>query len=114
MQRIVRLNLILALITALAGSAFAHRAPSSDLDRMVAAYVAIGGSSDDLCGDPLAPRKGGCEACRLVGAATVPPVSDIPHRLSTRRDVDRPSGPAISDPGLASDPGLWARAPPFA
>ncbi|MGB5557079.1 MAG: hypothetical protein WBN04_03600 [Paracoccaceae bacterium] len=113
MQRILRLNLILALITALAGTAFAHRAPSPDLDRMVASYIAIGGSFDDLCGDPLAPGKGGCEACRLVGAATLPPMSDIAHRLATSRDADQPSGPALPDAGLVRDPGRWARAPPF-
>jgi hypothetical protein len=70
-----KLLVVFALICAMASSGFAHRFVSQSLDPALAAYVAAGGSLEDICG----PTKGSshqiaqsCEACRLVNAAVLP------------------------------------------
>lgn len=64
-----------ALIIALAASGFAHASPRMASSPELLAYVAAGGSLDDLCGtvgeqDGAQTQK--CEACRLIGAVVLP------------------------------------------
>lgn len=116
MNRVVRYLLALGLVVALAALTFAHRLPSHGNDPMLAAYLSVGGSLDDLCGDPLDAQKhgsSGCEACRLVGDLTLPPIA-LPLRFANVQRADQ----TLYTPALvafqARDPGLGARAPPQA
>jgi hypothetical protein len=69
----LRLAVVFALLLAnLAGGAVA-RAPLV-VDPALAAFFAVGGTLDDLCG--IVGHHGGgahCDACRPVGAAPLPP-----------------------------------------
>jgi hypothetical protein len=69
------LLVVLALLCAMASSGFAHRFVGQPVDPALAAYIAAGGSLDDICG-----HAGGtthhqstqtCDACRLVTAAVL-------------------------------------------
>lgn len=75
-----------ALIIALAASGFAHASPRMAFSADLLAYVAAGGSLDDLCGtagEQDGARTQKCEACRLVGVAILPrDCHGIPVRLS--------------------------------
>ncbi|WP_187431125.1 hypothetical protein [Roseobacter fucihabitans] len=68
----------MALICAMALSAFSHSGVRAAVSPDLAAYVAAGGSLSDICagldGKDDAQRQN-CEACRLMGAALVPPSS---------------------------------------
>lgn len=88
----LRQLLALVLAVALAMAALAHRAPAS-ADSMqqqasLAAFLAAGGTLDDLCADHgpgrHLPAHGAdsCDACRLIGAALLPPAPAVPVLLS--------------------------------
>ena len=65
---LIRVAVLLALTVALVSAAWAHRGPAIDITDDVLAYVAAGGSLDDLCGPegPIGHAADACDACRLV------------------------------------------------
>lgn len=70
-----KLMVVFALICAMATTSFAHRFVSQSLDPALAAYVAAGGSVEDICGyteGSSHQNVPSCEACRLVNAAVLP------------------------------------------
>ncbi|MEJ8560116.1 hypothetical protein QTO30_01905 [Yoonia sp. GPGPB17] len=72
MTSFARLLVVLAVAVAMTGSSFAHRGAPADVDDSLLAYVAAGGSLDDLCGQPGFGGGGEtCDACRLVDVAVV-------------------------------------------
>lgn len=98
---------------ALVSVGFAHRNMQPEL----AAYLAAGGSLDDICGsmggDDIAPSSD-CEACRLSDSLIHLPVCD--HRIITTTDATFVFGfvakRLIQSQGL--DPARLTRAPPQA
>lgn len=103
------LVVILVLLAGFLAAGLAHRAPWPPVGPDLAAFLAAGGSADDLCGGGVHAERH-CEACRLVAA----PVPAGPRAAGGRGWVaDRPTpGPA----GLARVDGrygpLTARGPP--
>ena len=70
---IFRFTVVLSLVVALVGSAWAHRGPVIEITQDVLAYVAAGGSLDDLCGPEGSAEFAHqtCDACRLVDAVSL-------------------------------------------
>lgn len=96
---------------ALAALGFGHsRAPASELDRMVAAYVQAGGSLADLClTDPSAPDHGAledCPVCSLVKSVALVAPMGLPAMLGQPGALHQPA----EDGHLAR--GHAPRAPP--
>ncbi|MGH1413599.1 MAG: hypothetical protein ACRBB0_08895 [Pelagimonas sp.] len=74
--KLQRLITSIALIFAMVASGFAHSGARTGVSDDLAAYVAAGGWLGDICGDvddPKGTQGQKCEACRLIGAALVPP-----------------------------------------
>ncbi|MEP2781886.1 MAG: hypothetical protein ABJO67_20835 [Pseudoruegeria sp.] len=109
-----KLFVVIALICAMASFGFAHRLVAEPVDSDMRAYIAAGGSLEDICGFTDAPSHQAaqsCEACRLVDAAVLSayesacstPVgkptavllrAEKLHLSITRRDLTRaPRGP---------------------
>ena len=108
-----KLTVVLALLIAMAGTGFAHRAIPLDVDEDLISYLAAGGTLAEICGDAsgeTVPQS--CDACRLVDAAAVPPsVGD-----GTHLPITRPMAVVVPAPICASaslpDRTYPARAPP--
>lgn len=88
--------LVAVLTVALTAVSFAHRdmtLPDADY----AAYLAAGGSVEDICADGHAPDRHdvgatACEACRLVAAMTLPDAARAPEiRPRPARSLARPA-----------------------
>ncbi len=110
---LARLSLVLALVIALVASAWAHRGPAAGLSGDVLAYVAAGGSLDDLCTDGNGEvAHDTCDACRLVDTVSLAGVGDCISPLATvaATGVDLPAVTPVSLPVL--DPARLSRAPP--
>ncbi len=111
---VFRLTVVLALVVALAGTAWAHRGPTIEITEDVLAYVAAGGSLDDLCGPEgnAAFAHQTCDACRLVDAVSLAGASEciLSRAVLAEAGVGLPAGsqtfPSIHDPVRQS------RAPP--
>lgn len=111
---VFRLTVVLALLVALAGTSWAHRGPSVEITEDVLAYVAAGGSLDDLCGPEGDAAFGHqtCDACRLSDAVSFAGATDCPLPLVVlaEADVGLPDG---AQPYLSiHDPVRQSRAPP--
>lgn len=113
-DQFAKLCVTFAIFIAMASSGFAHRAAPAQLDESLIAYVAVGGTLDDLCGDAGFGGTGGgtCDACRLVDTATVPAngvfaLTEIRHRLSGSA-LNVPNAPLA----LVANPSCPVRAPP--
>lgn len=66
----VTISLIIAFVTL----GFAHKSISTQLAPELAAYVAAGGSLDDLCGGDQLPGHAAsvsCEACRIADSFAI-------------------------------------------
>ncbi|WP_102109235.1 hypothetical protein [Oceaniglobus roseus] len=110
------LNVLTAALILLASTlaGFAHRAPDAALER----FLAAGFTLSDLCADA---HPGGqshdhdrCDACRLVGAAVLPPLPDAPARpVATALGDATPAGRTAPDLSCPV-PGGGSRAPPRA
>lgn len=104
-------RLILAFALATAGAM--HRAPASG-DAELAAFLAVGGTLDDLCGGHRFSDSGPvCEACRLV-AAVLPVAPDLAPKTANLSHVlwtGRSARPTPHSPKLRAN---TARAPPLA
>lgn len=78
-----RMVLLAVLALALVATGFSHRAPNAD-DEALAVFLAVGGSTSDLCGDH-GPATGHadrlCQACQIAGGADLPPEPGMPQRL---------------------------------
>jgi hypothetical protein len=83
-----KLFVVFALSVAMAAVGFAHRSPDArSMDPDYLAFVAAGGTAQDLCEDHVAQdhapgqpghqATNGCEACRLVNAVLLP-VAGLP------------------------------------
>jgi predicted metal-binding membrane protein len=110
---VFRLSVVLALVVALVASAWAHRGPSVALSDEVLAYVAAGGSLDDLCTDgngEVAHET--CDACRLVDTVSLAGVADCASQLATVAATGMDL-PAVTPVVLSVlDPARLSRAPP--
>ncbi|WP_226779064.1 hypothetical protein [Oceaniglobus trochenteri] len=87
LRQVLRLWLAVTVSLALAASALAHRAPVTADDLALTAFLASGGTVSDLCGEAGHSRHAGtagCDACRLVGAALVPPAPATAPMAATR------------------------------
>ncbi len=70
-----RFYLLFAVTVALVAVGFAHRTAQPPLSPELAAYVAIGGAIDDICGAVDGEENAtivDCEACRLTDATSLP------------------------------------------
>lgn len=112
---LIGIVLTLVLGVALVASTFAHRMPAPQ-DTALAAYVLAGGDLDDLCdaGSGKSLTQTDCDACRLVGAAVLPPPE--PGFVA----VERAFAATVLIPSRSvaarapRDPALGNRAPPLA
>lgn len=113
-DQFAKLCLTLAIFVAMASSGFAHRAAPVPLDEGLVAYVAMGGTLDDLCGDAGLGARGSntCDACRLVDAATVLANATIALRDFHDRVLKIPFNATSAPLALASNPACPVRAPP--
>lgn len=86
-----RLILVIALSVAMTAVGFAHRAPERGPDPDYLAYLAAGGSADDLCDSDAQNGGGGhdiasgCEACRLVASMVLPEHVVVPQAWDAPR-----------------------------
>lgn len=114
MTPFAKLCVTFALLVAMAGSGFAHRAPTAALDESLLAYVAVGGSLSDLCGEGGVGTGAGntCDACRLVDAAAVPhndTMATVTLHALELQDTTRGYAALV---GQITNPSCPARAPP--
>lgn len=73
-----RLLLTFALLCAIMASGFAHTVSRTNVPQELSDYIALGGAVADICGeaDNSTGASGAkCEACRLIGAAVLPPAT---------------------------------------
>jgi hypothetical protein len=93
-----RLILVVALSVAMAAVGFAHRDLTGETGRSVdpdyLAYLAAGGSAEDLCahdahdgGEGHDRAATGCEACRLVASVLLPGQAALPEPWSAPREA---------------------------
>ena len=107
-----RLTMICALVVALIGSAWAHRADTSAMTDDLLAYVASGGSLADICGDggPTNHTQT-CDACRLVDTVSLARVCVAPDQDAYAQLLVQPTEGNQHAPSAASHEHA-ARAPP--
>ncbi len=113
MRLISRIALTLALLFALAGIGFAHRAPQLD-DAGKLAFLMAGGTLADVCQDGGEDGQAGveCPACHLPSVVMVP-VFDVPFVTAELAFVAKVVAPRTSRAArLVRDPGHGLRAPP--
>jgi hypothetical protein len=82
-----RIALLVVLTVALVGTGFAHRLSVGDGERLAFLW-AIGATAADICDDasPGDEHHGAqCQACQIAGAADLPVVLGVPHRLDLTR-----------------------------
>lgn len=98
------------LTTAMASAVSAARLAPERTDPDVAAYLAVGGSLDDLCGDGSSHEAHHCPFCRLLNE---PPAIGIAPRVrrATPALAWRDLGHLIAR-SQAGTPHFSARAPP--
>jgi hypothetical protein len=114
MRLIPRIALTLALLFALAGIGFAHRAPQPD-DAGKLAFLMAGGTLADVCdeGDDAGMAGGDCPACHLPAVVMVPAV-DLPVLVAELAFVAKVVAPRESRAArVVRDPGHGLRAPPL-
>lgn len=114
MRLIPRIALTLALLFALAGIGFAHRAPQPD-DAGKLAFLMAGGTLADVCdaGDDAGMAGGDCPACHLPAVVIVPAV-DLPVLVAELAFVAKVVAPRQSRAArVVRDPGHGLRAPPL-
>lgn len=110
-----RLMVVAALLVALTGSAVAHRTQGPPATADLLAYVAAGGSLDDLCGgDDGSSGVGmaGCDACRLVDTAALPTATGTGVSVASFSATSAVPAPHVVSPACAPDPSHPVRAPP--
>ncbi len=112
----MRLSVVLALLVALTGSAWAHRAPAQPIDPGLRAYIAAGGLLSDICGPGGGATHSAaakCDACRLVDTLALPAVTGPCRAIA---DTPRPvhvSAETAAEMAALSDPSRLVRAPPL-
>ncbi len=114
MRLIPRIALTLALLFALAGIGFAHRAPQPD-DAGKLAFLMAGGTLADVCdeGGDAGMAGGECPACHLPAVVMVPTV-DLPVLVAELAFVAKVVAPRESRAArVVRDPGHGLRAPPL-
>lgn len=96
-----RLILVIALGVAMAAVGFAHRDTGSTANPDYIAYLAAGGSADDLCahdthdgGADHDSAATGCEACRLVASVLLPGQAALPEPWDAPREARITHAPA--------------------
>lgn len=103
---VFRLTVVLALVVALVGTSWAHRGLSVEITEDVLAYVAAGGSLEDICDSEGSAEFAHqtCDACRLVDAVSFAgaAVCPLPRAVLAEASVGLPEGPqtypSIHDP----------------
>lgn len=117
-SRIAGLFLTIALLVALAATAFGHRMFESTAQQQIrAAAAAFGIDGTAICGKddlPAARDGGACDACRLIGSVDLPAPVAMPRQagLVVAR-VALPGG-AMAPAAAVGDPARPVRAPPLA
>ncbi len=114
-QHLTAILLTLVLGVAVLLSGFAHKMPAAQ-DTALASFVMAGGDLADICNDSGKTHQmpGGCDACRLVGAAVLAEPVLCPVA------VERVIAATILIPAQTHaaraprDPALGGRAPPLA
>ena len=111
-----RLLIVFALFFAMASSGFAHRFQSSPVDESLSAYLAAGGTYQDICSDAgLGGHSSGqsCDACRLVDSvalgALAAPCDPSPAVIAVARNPTA----ALPLQSFVADPSRPVRAPPL-
>ncbi|WP_156788494.1 hypothetical protein [Roseobacter sp. CCS2] len=114
MTPLTRLLVVFAVAVAMTGSGFAHRVAPADMDESLLAYVAAGGTLDDLCGQGGVGAGGGetCDACRLVDGAAVPTSHATVLSEIDATVVDAPVVASVAPIGQVANPACPVRAPP--
>ena len=111
---VFRLTVVLALVVALVGTSWAHRGPSVEITEDVLAYVAAGGSLEDICASEGSAEFAHqtCDACRLVDAVSFAgaAVCPLPRAVLAEAVVGLPEAPQTY-PSI-HDPVRQSRAPP--
>lgn len=114
LRLISRIALTLALLFALVGIGFAHRAPQPE-EAAKLAFLMAGGSLADLChdgGDDGQPGRD-CPACHLPAVVMVAAL-DVPVRVADLAFVAKVVAPRASRAArVVRDPGHGLRAPPL-
>ena len=110
-----RLLIVFALFVAMATSGLAHRFSSGEVDESLNAYLAAGGTYQDICADAgFGDHTVGqtCDACRLVDSVAVPPVaaSCAPAHAVILAAHNRSM--ALASRPFVADPSRPVRAPP--
>ncbi len=103
---VFRLTVVLGLVVALVGTSWAHRGLSVEITEDVLAYVAAGGSLEDICDSEGSAEFAHqtCDACRLVDAVSFAgaAVCPLPRAVLAEASVGLPEGPqtypSIHDP----------------
>jgi hypothetical protein len=105
-----------ALFVALASSSFAHRMTSSSVDESLSAFLAAGGTYQDICYETgFTDHNAGqtCDACRLVDSLVLPPVVASCDIKPAIKQVARSVYMAIASHSFSPDPSRPVRAPPL-
>ena len=112
-----RIAALCLLTLALVATGFAHRAPSPQEPALQSAWLLSGGNWSGLCGEPGSDGQRShvkCPACKLAGAADLPPAP-------AAAQGERPRLLAVLAPPAAEvplrpvlDPAHGSRAPPRA
>jgi hypothetical protein len=112
------LGLLVTLIlsVALAATAWAHRLPAAPAAPGWAAYLSAGGEAAGICsGGPGPTRDGaGCDACRLIAGAALPPPPVTGAGIVPPATSHGPKTAAALVAAPACHPGWTGRAPPAA
>ncbi|WP_099826375.1 hypothetical protein [Oceaniglobus indicus] len=108
---LVRPLLGVLILLALAATGFAHQPPNAGLER----FIAAGGDRSAICADTGRTGHlhdaGPCDACRLVGAAVLPPLTAAMTRTPKTWAVRARVALGFL-PVRPRDPAIGPRAPP--
>jgi hypothetical protein len=111
-----RLMLALALFVALASSGFAHRFTSDAADESLMAYLAAGGTYQNICGEAGSGDHNAswtCDACRLVDSVALPPAAISCDATPAVILATNSAFAAIPSLPFVADPSRPVRAPPL-
>ena len=111
-----RLLIVFALFVAMASSGFAHRFQSSPVDESLSAYLAAGGTYQDICSDAGLGGHGSgqsCDACRLVDSVALGALAAICDPSPAVIAVATNPSTALPLQSFVADPSRPVRAPPL-
>ncbi len=108
----VRLMTLALALLALISLPFGHRATAQEMTPNMGAFLAMGGTLEDICGESHGSAQAPCDACRIVSAMDLPaPCAQLMPALTPRGMLFGPTAAAQPE---APTPRMTppARAPP--